>query len=268
MTTHRITILDVQKERLGVPLVYSFITHCLLLGCFFYLPHYLNPNPVPWGDSTSGGGAISVGIVQNVRGLNLPRPDLSTESIIATESKGLGQTEVVKELLQPLEIPEPKAFEIEEKKKPRPKKPEPEAKKAPKQIAKSEPPPNLVPFGQGGAPDFSYAQFQTGTGTGGFGFGDGIFGEKYGWYVRQIRDIVSSNWQKSYIDPNVRSAPRVYIQFEILRDGSVANEFVKQSSGVPSLDRSGLRAIKASHFPPLPGGESRLVVEFWFEHSK
>jgi TonB family protein len=83
-----------------------------------------------------------------------------------------------------------------------------------------------------------------------------------------IRDIVSSNWQKSYIDPNVRSAPRAYIQFEIQRDGSVANEFVKQSSGVPSLDRSGLRAIKASHFPPLPGGESRLVVEFWFEHSR
>jgi protein TonB len=268
MTTHRITILDVEKEKLGVPLVYSFVSHCLLFCCFFYLPRLIYPTATPWGDSTSGGGAISVGIVQNVGGLNLPRPDLATESIVATESKGLGQTEVVKEVMQPLEVPEPKAFEIEEKKKPRPKKPEPATKKAPKQIAKYEPPPTVVPFGEGGAPDFSYAQFQTGTGTGGFGFGNGIFGEKYGWYVRQIRDIVSSNWQKSYIDPNVRSAPRAYIQFEILRDGSVAGEFVKQSSGVPSLDRSGLRAIKASHFPPLPGGESRLVVEFWFEHSR
>jgi protein TonB len=269
MSTHRITIFDVQKEKLGPSLFYSFLTHCLLLGCFFYLPRYINPKPVLWGESSAGGGAISVGIVQSMRGLNLPQPELSTESIVATESKGLGRTEALDAIRTPPEVPDPNTFEFKEKKeKPKPIKAESYAKKAPKQIAKVEPPPNLVPFGEGGAPSFSYTQFQTGSGTGGLGLGDGIFGEKYGWYVRQIRDIVSGNWQKSYIDPNVRSAPRVYIQFEILRDGSVTNEFVKQSSGVPTLDRSGLRAIRASHFPPLPGGESRLVVEFWFEHSR
>jgi TonB family protein len=127
----------------------------------------------------------------------------------------------------------------------------------------------VVPFGEGGTPSFSYGQFSTGTGTGGFGLGDGIFGEKYGWYVRQIRDIVSTNWQKNLVDPNVRSAPRVYIQFTIQRDGTVATDVqIKQSSGIPSLDRSGERAIRASRFPPLPGGETRLVVEFWFEYSK
>jgi TonB family protein len=274
MTTHRITIFDVQKEKLGVSLFYSFITHCLLLGSFFYLPHYINPKPVMWGDSSAGGGAISVGIVQKIGGLNLPRPELSTENIVATESKGLGQTEVPDVVKQPLEIPDPKAFEIQEKKKkPEPKKPEAKkseapAKKVPRQIAKVQPPPNVVPFGEGGAPNFSYSQFQIGSDSGGIGLGEGIFGEKYGWYVRQIRDIVSGNWQKNLIDPNVRSAPRLYIQFDILRDGSVANEFVKQSSGIASLDRSGLRAVRASHFPPLPGGETRLTVEFWFEHSR
>src|SRR5580765_2205542 len=101
MTTHRIISLDVQKEKLGVPLVYSFVTHCLLLGSFFYLPRYISPNSVPWGDSSSAGGAISVGIVQNVRGLNLPKPDLSTESTVATESKGLGQTEPSEETKPP-----------------------------------------------------------------------------------------------------------------------------------------------------------------------
>ncbi len=70
------------------------------------------------------------------------------------------------------------------------------------------------------------------------------------------------------VDPNVRSAPKVFIQFEILRDGSVANESVKQSSGVPSLDRSGIRAIRASQFPPLPGGETRVTVEFFFEYTR
>ena len=71
--------------------------------------------------------------------------------------------------------------------------------------------------------------------------------------MRQIRDIVSSNWQRNLVSPNVRTAERVVIQFTIRRNGSIANESVKQSSGIPSLDRSGLRAIKASRFPPFPG---------------
>ena len=215
-----------------------------------------------------GGGAISVGIVQNLRGLNLPRPDLTTATTIASESKGAGYTEPAKQEKKDIDLPDPKAFEVEDKKKKKERTEEPPKRKAPTQVAKTEVPPNVVPFGEGGSPDFSYAQFQGPGGTGGIGFGNGIFGERYGWYVRQVRDIVSNNWQKNMVDPNVRSAPRVFIQFEILRDGSVANEFVKQSSGVPSLDRSGIRAVRASHFPPLPGGETRVSVEFFFEYSR
>ena len=58
------------------------------------------------------------------------------------------------------------------------------------------------------------------------------------------------------------------IQFTIQRNGGITNEFIKKSSGIPSLDRSGIRAIKASRLPPLPGGETRLTAEFWFEHSR
>jgi len=269
MTTHRLTIFDVPREKLGRSLIYSLLTHGLLIASFFFLPGYLRPKPVLWGEPGAGGSAISVGVIQSVRGLNLPRPEQTTESTIATESKGLGQTEIPTVIDHAMEIPDPKAFEIAEKKKKTvPRKTEAPVKKPPAQLAEAKPPPNVVPFGEGGAPSFSYGQFSTSNGSGGFGFADGIFGEKYGWYVRQIRDIVSGNWQQNLIDPNVRSAPRVFIQFEILRDGSVSNESVKQSSGIPSLDRSGLRAVRASRFPPLPGGETRLVVEFWFEYSR
>lgn len=209
---------------------------------------------------------MSVGIVQSI-GLNLPRPELTTQTKIASESKGLGQTEVAKTETKEPEPPDPAAFEITEKKK-EPKRQERPVKKAPPQIAQTAPPPEVVPFGEGGTPGFTYSQFSGSAGSGGIGVGEGAFGARYGWYVRQIRDIVSSNWQKNMVDPGVRSAPRVYIQFEIQRDGSVANEFVKESSNIPSLDRSGLRAIRASRFPPLPGGETRLVVEFYFEYSR
>jgi TonB family protein len=267
MSIHRITIFDVQKEKLGRSLTYSILTHALFIASFFFLPQIIQTKPTLWGDPGAGGqGTISVGIVRSVSGLNLPRPELTTESNVATDSKGLGKTETVKE--QRVETPEPDAFQIEEKKKPKivdTRRPS----RRPVEVAQNVPPPNVVPFGEGGTPSFSYGQFSTGTGTGGFGLGDGIFGEKYGWYVRQIRDIVSTNWQKNLVDPNVRSAPRVYIQFTIQRDGTVASDVqIKQSSGIPSLDRSGERAIRASRFPPLPGGETRLVVEFWFEYSK
>ena len=267
MITHRLTIFEVPTERLGRTLVLSLLTHALLVFAFFFLPGVLSSKQELWGDEF-GGGAMSVGIVQNVRGLNLPKPDLTTDTTIASESKGLGQTEVAKSVMKELELPDPKAFEIEDKKKQEPKRQERPVKKAPAQIAKNEPPKEVVPFGEGGNPNFSYSQFNGAAGSGGVGIGDGVFGQKYGWYVRQIRDIVSSNWLQNMVDPNVRSAPKAFIQFDIQRDGSVANEFVKQSSGIPSLDRSGLRAIRASRFPPLPGGETRLTVEFYFEYSR
>jgi TonB family protein len=45
----------------------------------------------------------------------------------------------------------------------------------------------------------------------------------------------------------------VTVAFDILRDGTVENLVVAQSSGVASLDRSALRAVvDASPLPPHP----------------
>jgi periplasmic protein TonB len=269
MQSYRLTIYDVEKEKLGRSVLFSLLTHVVILSVFFVLPSVLRKGQPLWGDpGAGGGGAISVGIVSSMSGLSLPKPAITTANTVATDSKGLGKTEVAKkESAPPVEPSDPKAFEIEHKKAPTgPPKPV-RVSHRPEDMAKTEPSP-VVPFGEGGAPNFNYTQFSTGSGVGGLGLGDGVFGERYGWYVRQIRDTVSSNWQRSMIDPQIRSAPRVSVQFEILRDGSVGNNSVKQSSGIPSLDRSAMRAVAASHFPPLPGGETHLVVEFWFEYSR
>jgi len=271
MTVYRHSIFEIQQEKLGRYLFLSIITHFFLAVTFFYLPAYLDPSLDPWGNNYSNEGSIAVGLVQQsmLRGLNLPRPKQTTKSTVATESKGLGQTEEAKPARLKTEAPEPNAFEVKRKKRAKAKKRKSVAKKkTPRQIAKVDPSPKRIPFGEGGAPELSYSQFKTGTGSGGIGVGEGFFGKKYGWYVRQIRDIVSSNWQKNLVSPNLRTAKRVIIQFDIYRDGSIKNEFVRESSGLPSLDRSGIRAIKASRFPPLPGGETLLTAEFWFEHSR
>ena len=64
------------------------------------------------------------------------------------------------------------------------------------------------------------------------------------------------------------SAPRVYLTFEILRDGTVTNVQITQSSGIPEVDRSALRAILASNpLPALPPDYSggSVNVQFYFD---
>jgi protein TonB len=56
-----------------------------------------------------------------------------------------------------------------------------------------------------------------------------------------------------------------------MRDGHPANVQVEQSSGVPSLDQSAVRAIqRIDTFGPLPSDYSgnKVSVEFWFDYKR
>lgn len=83
-----------------------------------------------------------------------------------------------------------------------------------------------------------------------------------------MRRRISSNWLLSTVDPYVQWAPRAVITFEVLRNGTVVNIQMMQSSGAPSVDRSALRAIRdSSPLDRLPSdytGE-KVLVEFWFD---
>ena len=159
MLTHRVTIFEVPHEALGRTLVLSVITHVLLGFFSLFSARYRQFHQGAMGRCERwGGGAISVGMVQNIRGLNLPQPEMTTQTKIASESKGLGQTEPAKTEVKEPEVPDPKAFEVQEKKK-EPKRQERPAQKAPPQIAQNVPPKEVVPFGEGGTPGFTYSQF-------------------------------------------------------------------------------------------------------------
>ena len=128
------------------------------------------------------------------------------------------------------------------------------------------PPENAVPFGQGGPAAMTHSQFAMAGGQGGLNLG--VFGDRYGWYVNAVRSRVSSNWLLSMINPNLASAPRVYVTFDIARDGNVDNVKITQSSGVPEVDRSALRAVLASNpFGPLPADypAGKVSVEIYFD---
>ncbi len=251
------------RERIGGTLLVSVLLHsALFLAAFAYTKLGVRFG-MGWGKNWGGGGAVRVGAVASLPGVPLPTPMLATRNILATQNPGLYQTEPT-----PPPPPEEKAQDIPKFKEATP--PEKAIRKA-KRLQKEEltPPENAVPFGLGGKPTMSYAPVVNAAGEGGLNFGGGgDFGERYSWYVAAVRNRVSSNWLLTTISPQIQSAPRVYLSFTILRDGTVTNIQVTQSSGIAEVDRSALRAILASSpLTPLPRDYTgnQVSVEFYFD---
>jgi protein TonB len=225
-----------------------------------YSAVFTGPRGEGWG-SSGGGSAIGVTLVSNVP---LPAPAAQTQNVLANESKGLTKS-------QPkVEEKEPDAIEIQGKNsKIKPTKPPTptKAKPAPEEDT------NQAAFGEGGPVSGPYGSFAAGGAKGGFGVsgGAGDFGTRFGWYVQVIQRKISDNWLKYEVDPGINGAQRVYITFDVARDGHPYNVRVEQSSGVPSLDVSATRALqRIDTFGPLPSdySGSKISVEYWFDYSK
>jgi protein TonB len=214
-----------------------------------------------WGIG-GGGDAMGVTLVSSVP---LPATPAQTQNVLANESKGITKSE------PKIEEKEPDAIEIQGKNsKVKPKKPPTSTK------AKAEPPPeetNQVAYGEGGPVSGPYGSFAAGGAKGGFEVngGGGDFGTRYGWYVQVIQRKVSENWLKYEVDPRISGGQRVYITFDVARDGHPFNVQIEQSSGVPSLDISAVRALQRidtfGGLPPDYSG-SKISVEYWFDYKK
>jgi len=216
-----------------------------------------------WG-AGGGGDAMGVTLVSSVP---LPASAAQTQNVLANESKGLTQS------LPKTEEKEPEAIPIPDKNaktKPKPRTSESRQKTQPQPVDEAS---NVVPFGEGGPVSGPYGTFNAGGAKGGFGFtgGGGDFGSRYAWYVRVVQQKVSENWLKYEVDPRVSDARRVYVTFDIKRDGHPTNVQIEQSSGVPSLDQSAVRALqRIDTFGPLPPdyAENKVSVEFWFDYKR
>jgi periplasmic protein TonB len=255
-------------ESLKGPLRLSAVFHVALAAAIVFL---LKPTPHDsgWGGA---GGSISVGIVGSVPAavpaVPLPQPDTVTESRVVDESKGLYKTEPQPKPKVEDATPIPKF----EKNKP------PKYNSHPSKLLenKTPPPENAVPYGGGGTPAVPYSSAQTFTlgsgsiqaGMGFSGAGGGNFGQRYSWYVEAVQRRISGNWLQATVDPGIRAAPRLDITFQVMRDGTVTNIQIVQSSGNASVDTSAVRAIRASNpLQPLPGdySGSYVSVDFWFD---
>lgn len=253
----------------------TFVASLLIHSLFFsfailggpYLSKYFSNERFLIGGTGGIGNAINVKAVSSLPGLKLPAPEQPTESKVAHDNEGLYQSPkeppkpkekvVIEDNTKALALQELKSLERQRREQPRRQNlTEPE---------------NAVPYGKGGQPDFSYGEFRAGgRTTGGVGI-EGAFGERYAWYARAIMQRISSNFQEQMVGAQLREAPRVFVIFTILRDGSVADIILRSSSGILAFDGMAVRAIQASSpMPSLPEDYSanRIHVECYFDFRK
>jgi protein TonB len=258
-----ITNFDIYSEhgQLRRPLAWSLGLH-LAFAAFvvLYAMFIQGVRGEGWGSGGTG-DAMGATLVSSVP---LPANPEQTTNVLATESKGLSKSEPTVQEKEPEAIPIP---DKNSKTKPAP------IKSATQRKAQPEPPEsNQIPYGEGGPVSGPYTMTAGGA-KGGFGFtgSGGDFGSRYSWYVEAVQRKVTENWLKYEVDPRITDAKRVYLTFDIARDGHPANVEIEQSSGVPSLDISAMRAIQRidtfGALPPDYSG-SKVSVEFWFDYKR
>jgi TonB family protein len=251
------------SDSLKKPLWYSVILHAALMTVAVISALYA-PKQETWGGP---GGSVTVGLVGSVPAIPLPTPEQESPSRVVDETKGLYKSE-------PQPKPEPAATPI----------PQFQQKKPPKIISRpsrllenpTPPPTNAIPYGQGGTPTIPVTSFALGAGTtqAGMSFNgasQGDFGALFPWYVTAVQQRISGNWLQSTINPSMQYAPRMVVDFTILRDGTITNVQVVQSSNDSSVDTSAVRAVQnSSPLTRLPGEYrgSSVNVTFWFDYRR
>jgi periplasmic protein TonB len=251
------------------PLKVSVAFHLFLLASLA-VSTLLSHRGETWGGA-GGEGSINMNLVGSIPAVPLPKPDVVTTNRTVDTTKGL-YTEEPQPKTKPPEDQHPLYIPQFDRYK--------EPKYTPSRPSKVLPnptqtPPNAIPYGHGGAPQIPYTSFVLGQATpGGMGISGtsgGAFGTQFPWYVEAVQRRVSSNWLQATVDPTISWAPRCVVNFEILRDGTITNIQLTQSSGNQSVDMSAVRAVHSSNpldrLPPEYRG-SYVNVEFWFDFKR
>jgi protein TonB len=126
---------------------------------------------------------------------------------------------------------------------------------------------NKVQTGEAGGFNLAMSTTHTSAGTVNVGTSDAAFGTKYAYYVQQITQKVAQQWYTNMLDPQA-AGHRVYITFQVERDGSLTHIVLAQRSGDSTLDLTALNAVRhIDTFGSLPDAYtgSHINVTYYFD---
>ena len=250
-----------RNDLFGSGLAGSFALHgalaALLVG-WVYLAH----SGQTWGDAHSTAGAIQATMVSDIP--LPPKQPTNPDNVLATDTPSPAP---VAPAPKTIEVPKPEAIPI------------PTAKAKPAKTAdKTAPAPPLHPqqtkidptkaqSGEAGGLRIAMSSTQNKAGTFSVTTQDSAFGTRFAYYVQQITQKVASQWFTNMLDPQA-TGHRVYITFQVERDGSLSHIQIAQPSGDATLDRTALSAVQhIDTFPPLPDAYtgSHINVTYYFD---
>jgi protein TonB len=252
-----------RDDTLGNGLLGSFLLHgsfvaAILLGA--WIAHHTGKR---WGEAGAVSGAVQATMVDAIP--MPPRQPTDQDSYLSTDTVSAAP---ITSPAKTVEAPPPDAVPIVTKTPPKPI----------KTADKTTPPPPLHP--QPIPPDPTKAQSgestgiraaisstQTTAGTFSVQLNDAAFGTRFAYYVQQIRQKVAEQWYTNMLDPQA-AGHRVYITFQVERDGSLTNIRIAQRSGDNTLDMTALTAVRhIDTFGPLPEAYtgSRIEVTYFFD---
>jgi len=244
------------NESLKAPFLRSTLLHVAIIGGFSAYAYWIGGIEV-FGDKNAGGSTVGIEVVQSI-----PLPSRGEANPVANDTKSVAPPPPAPKAAPKAKVepPPPDAIAIE-KSKTTPRPTPPRTLRSFEDIEKNQ-------VTSKSAPALSNPMFAPVAGSGQIGVGaNTTLGTRFPAYAAQLRQIVQQNWRTSDVDPSIKTAPRVTVVFELLRNGTVRNIQLRQKSGIATLDFSIQRAIQISSFPPLPQEYERqsIDVEFQFE---
>ena len=127
--------------------------------------------------------------------------------------------------------------------------------------------PNQVQTGEATGLNIAMSSTPTRAGTVNIGIPDAAFGTRFAYYVQQITQKVAKQWYTGMLDPQA-AGHRVYITFQVERDGSLSHIQIAQRSGDSTLDLTALNAVRhIDTFGPLPDAYTgnHINVTYYFD---
>lgn len=252
---------DEGREALKRPVVVSASCHAALAAVILAWG-FFSPPPFQFGDTDGTmGGAMTVSVVDGIP-LNVPAapPNPVANPVehqvpAAPEKPAPAAPEIPVEVAEAVPIEQP----------PAPKRPPAPA------VQKSAPPQkkNEVRSSDGAqaaSPIFSGTQQEAGAGVGLTGANP--FGQGFAWYSTALQRAVGESWRRTLSQASGDASKPATVRFTIMRNGTIQNIQVVDSSGNRSVDYSAQRAVLAiSPFRPLPPqlGRSSIVVDIFFQ---
>ena len=249
-----------EPQPIGGSFAGSLLMHAAIAGGLLAYSMFFAFNHHEWGSNVTA-GAIQASMVNAIP---LPQTQPPSDNVLATETPSPAPAPPVPKAAP---IPPPDAIPIPIKATPPVKKAEKPAPTPTKRVPPPPPTPNKAAYGEQAGLRVAMSSTQTRNGTVSIAVENGDFGSRFGWYVEVVKRKVAENWLTQEVDPQ-GFGRKVYVTFQVMRDGSVSNVRVAQSSGDATLDYSALHAVqRIDTFGPLPAGYagSYLNVDYYFE---